>query len=530
MRKMARVWRYWVIFLAAIYFIFAMNLPVVGQTTPPVPSQAACPQGYRPFVPGYNNTCLPHFPSLTVPDLFDGIVLSPEILSELYKALDVPPPREPVTQPGGLSVLPVVLLVDPPTALTASLGLIAKQALGRDDVKAEQIPALRNYLPNQLTGDFLEQAYSNNPFGQNRVDNVEPIRELLMQKIGEEAYRESGVGGVALKDVPRYARENRRDNPNIESLAQAMATSVGTTLLKYGINEALNALGISNLLPGVFDWFSKLKMGELFNLTGIPMSFIKNIKNIPVPIPVHLANIQKHDMARTGLIPMLSSIAGFDCDPSKDSTPADQDSEKGLKFDVLLFERHRVGVGGKAQCHDPKARGLLGALTVFRGIQSSKVYTVSNSIAEFIFSFAYNLTVEQISFEGRVQMCMKKKPLDKILGCSASAAFPAGIKLPGIPLAKSGIIFVPLQELLASILSMLPLTPEGIINTLAYLMQFIPQNEILNAITQFAGHLLPYVQPAQSAFQEAVRNGRIIDVPPNPNPPPVAHKVQYAAA
>ncbi|MCS6781926.1 MAG: hypothetical protein NZ482_01915 [Gloeomargarita sp. SKYG98] len=402
-----------------------------------------CPRGYRPWLWQGQQQCLPHLPEWPISELFGEVELDHATLKVLHQAFSVP---GPVPSRGTLASLPLgVLTGSDPLNLQANFGEIAQGAGLPAAAQAGQIGALRDFVPGQSLREFVAQAYGpHNSFGERRVDGT-PIGDELKARLGTSLYELSGVGNVKLRDLPAYSHP---------AVAEVLAQAAGTRLLTYTLDQ----LGLKDVLPGRFAWASQLRLGQLFNLRGIPFEKLRLVLEMPVPVPAQMVNAQASDNALTGLVPIINQISGFSCLPGTNQREilAGHPAQTGQspKADVHLFknEHLRVGILGKVRCHDASARGVLGALTGYRGFQVVNAWKFGNDFADFIVQVAMDVSVQEMKFESRLKMKVKQQPWRQILGESANGALPFGFRLNPIKLTQTGIVFVPLQDLLQGLL------------------------------------------------------------------------------
>jgi len=538
---MGRRWRRWLgVSLATIYVCVFLHLsPLLAQSGSGSSSAGSCPPGYIPYYPGVSNVCIPNVPQMTIPQIFAGATLPADVIGILYQTFGI---NRPVPPGGGRidEVLPLAVLGHDGSAGTPGLNTYGIQAnIGEiiqgagynpNGLLASQIPFFANYVPNMTFGEFILEAYTyatNNSFRNMRVDDVEPIREEIIRRVGEEAYRESKIAenGVTLASLPAYVSGGGGSGgaaspamgQALMQIGTALAQQAGTKLLNYGIQAAQQGLGLVGNIPGNFNFSAETILKDLFGL-NIPLSKIKQILEFPIPIPVRLNNTGVGNIMQTvqkGAV-FLNALSGFICgDAGKSGTVVsdefDQKSGQDARVSLPGMEVSKPNpnapegtkemnfrlAGGNVKCGDKSASGFLGAITQFQGYQAIKAWEFDTELAKITLQLSININLDGINYEGRMKMCFTKKPWKDILGCSANAALPGGVRLPPISLGSIGLIFVPLKDLIGSLLPALNFNPENIVTMLAYSLQFVGAPQLAGIVQQVAPHLMQFMNQAQ---------------------------------
>lgn len=508
--------RYVGIFLVALltFIWFNFAFPAKGQ------SVLGCEPGYVELYPGVNSTCIPSPIDMTLGQVLEG-TLPYNTIRDIYLSYEI---NRPIPPSGGKlgDVLPLVVIGHNPSAssqlntlgIQATLKEIISRA-GRNpaSITLNDIPFFKNYLPQQKFKDFIEDAYetSSNPFGNKLVGQVEPIKNWIINRIGGlDNYNKSGIAFVPLNKIREYAQGIGNGNPiqiqALKILNSALNNPVGNELLNAGINSATNGLGLENLLPGAFRFSPQTILGDLFGL-DIPLSKIKSYLDMPVPVVVRLHNTGTGNILPTtqsGNL-VLNIISGFICPTNEqESRVADTSQGRRVGHDSRISFAGNPSVyfriaGFDTECKDTSAKGVLGAISNFKGRQVINAWTMETGMAKITFQLGVKISVEGINYEGRMQMCFTKKPWSTMLGCSANGALPGGLKLPPIRLNGYGVVYIPISNLLQSFLTspQLQLNSQQLTTFLAYMLQFMEPNQLTSYIQRLNPQLIPLVSEAQ---------------------------------
>lgn len=556
-------------------------------------TRGPCNQYQESFLLG--DICIPNYRKMPVSvalgDLdWDGISeyrLPADIVDMIY-GYSLPYERPGREGPINM-VLPIVLLSDDGTTpylnhfgLTATIGEITGNNL---DFTANDIPAFRDYFtadnPYRIEPvsqyQIMKEAYldSGTEFGRKTLlrDNI-PNREEIIRRIGEECYYSLGLGNMTLAEVVEFLDQTYRDyenyfqeeyepyfqcqssvtgdgsvpipedkslpiqDPYVQkaiAFAWAMAKPVIRKYLENPIKEGINGLGWAKVAANNFSQLMNTTLGDLFGGQFIALEkAISQIPDVPIPIPVFLANTDVGAIGRSPGVYLNDFAGGFTCltgDDNKSSVaegtevvPTEESKRlsrgPGNSARLLLGNGNNPDFffrveGYPVTCHDKDARGILGALSGYRGYQVTAVWKIDTRLLTIYFQFGLVITLDTLSYEPRIKLCIKKQnwmPFDP--GCTGAGVLGGGFKLPTVRLGQVGIIFINPRAMAESLVKMIKnlKIKDLVISLMSYMLNYVDAQKLSEILRTIDGglQLLQYLPEAERRRS----NGQYMDIMP----------------